>query len=29
MGLIVALSSSGSATGELFWDDGDTIGKFY
>ncbi len=24
--LLVALSSSGSATGNLFWDDGDSIG---
>ena len=26
--LLVALSSSGSASGNLFWDDGDTIGMF-
>jgi hypothetical protein len=26
--LLVALSSSGSATGNLFWDDGDSIGMF-
>jgi alpha-glucosidase (family GH31 glycosyl hydrolase) len=26
--LLVALSSSGSASGNLFWDDGDSIGMF-
>jgi alpha-glucosidase (family GH31 glycosyl hydrolase) len=27
--LLVALSSSGNATGNLFWDDGDSIGIFF
>ncbi len=27
--LFVALSSSGNASGNLFWDDGDSIGMFY
>ena len=26
--LLVALSQSGNANGSLFWDDGDSIGKF-
>ena len=26
--LLVALSSSGNATGNLYWDDGDSIGMF-
>jgi hypothetical protein len=26
--LLVALSSTGNATGNLYWDDGDTIGTF-
>ena len=26
--LLVALSSSGGASGSLFWDDGDSIGMF-
>ncbi len=26
--LLVALSSSGNASGNLFWDDGDSIGMF-
>ncbi len=27
--LLVALSQSGSASGNLFWDDGDSLGMFY
>ena len=27
MGLIVTLSDTNTATGSLFWDEGDTIGK--
>jgi hypothetical protein len=27
--LLVALSQSGNASGNLFWDDGDSIGMFY
>ena len=27
MGLVVALDDTGSANGELFWDDGESIGK--
>jgi alpha-glucosidase (family GH31 glycosyl hydrolase) len=27
--LLVALSQSGSASGNLFWDDGDSVGMFY
>jgi hypothetical protein len=27
--LLVALSQSGDANGNLFWDDGDSIGMFY
>lgn len=27
MGLIVALDDNGQASGELFWDDGETLGK--
>ena len=27
MGLIVALGKGGKAQGELFWDDGESIGK--
>jgi hypothetical protein len=26
--LLVALSQSGTASGNLFWDDGDSIGRF-
>jgi len=26
--LLVALSQSGSASGNLFWDDGDSVGMF-
>lgn len=27
MGVIVALGEGGKATGELFWDDGESIGE--
>jgi hypothetical protein len=27
--LLVALSQSGSASGNLFWDDGDSLGMFH
>jgi hypothetical protein len=27
--LLVALSQSGNANGNLFWDDGDSIGMFF
>ncbi len=27
--LLVALSASGNASGNLFWDDGDSIGMFF
>ena len=27
--LLVALSQSGNASGNLYWDDGDAIGMFY
>ena len=28
MGLIVALGDEGEASGQLFWDDGESIGQF-
>lgn len=28
MGLLVALGDDGKARGELFWDDGESIGEF-
>ena len=27
MGLIVALDDNGAASGELFWDDGNSLGR--
>jgi hypothetical protein len=27
--LLVALSQSGNASGNLYWDDGDSVGMFY